>query len=37
MYTQCDTCEAVETTLASINTRCFYCNKGTMREVVNPL
>jgi len=31
MTTSCNNCGSIEHTLASINSRCMYCNKGTMR------
>lgn len=37
MYTQCDECGAIETTVASINSCCMYCTKGKMKEVTKEL
>lgn len=36
-YSQCDRCGAVETTPASINSKCFFCKNGTMKEVLKEL
>lgn len=35
MITRCDRCGALETTPASKNARCYFCNKGIMR-IANP-
>lgn len=37
MYTQCDKCGAIETTLTSVLANCMFCKKGIMREVVKEL
>lgn len=37
MYTQCDNCLAVETTMASIGSKCMHCGNGFMKVVNKPL
>jgi hypothetical protein len=37
MYTKCDKCGFVETTIGSINACCMHCKDGRMREVLKEL